>query len=159
MPLSVGIFPLMDSPTNCPPATTPAAPLGTVAAPPVVPAPVSRAAAPSLPVQSAVQFLVKTLASSNQPIPAQPDVIRGEDISLEEEKIVSASGALYLVSYQLDAQPQSGSFAEISAEIPTSCIRYFPAHSIFSRIRENFIMLFCITCFCWIPHKTTLPLP
>lgn len=117
MPLSVGIFPLMDSPTNCPPATTPAAPLGTVAAPPIVPAPLSRAAAPSLPVQNAAQFLVKTLASSNQPITAQPDVVRGEDISLEEEKIVFAPGALYLVSYQLDAKPQDGSFAEISAEI------------------------------------------
>ena len=107
----------MDSPTNCPPATTPAAPLGTVAAPPIVPAPVSRAAAPSLPVQNAAQFLVKTLASSNQPITAQPDVVHGEDISLEEEKIVFAPGALYLVSYQLNAQPQDGSFAEISAEI------------------------------------------
>ena len=158
MPLSIGIFPLMDSPTNCPPATTPAAPLGTVAAPPIVPAPVSRAAAPSLPVQNAAQFLVKTLASSNQPITAQPDVVRGEDISLEEEKIVFAPVLCIWSAISLMLSPRTAALQKSPQKLTTNCVRNFPVHSIFSQIRSNSIMLFCITCFCWIPRKTTLPL-
>ncbi len=160
MPLSVGIFPLMDSPTNCPPATTPAAPLGTVAAPPVLP----RRRYPEPPLllcqyKMLYSFWLKHL---HHPI----------SLSLHNQTLFAAKTShwkkkrLYLLpvlciwsAISLMLSPRAAALQKFLQKLTTSCIRNFPAHSIFSRIRSNSIMLFCITCFCWIPHKTTLPLP